>query len=126
MKPAKPTGVGKYLLAFPEPTRIVFEQIRAVIIKAAPACEETISYGIPAFMLNDSYIVFVGAYKKHISIYPAPVSHPDFIADFAAYKTSKGTIQFPLDKPLPMPLIRRIVKHLLAENKKRSKLKKGK
>lgn len=126
MKTINPAGVGKYMLAFPEPTRAVFEQIRSVIKKAAPACEETISYGIPAFMLNDSYIVYVGAYKKHISIYPAPVSHPDFISDFAGYKTSKGTIRFPLDQPLPMALIRRIVKHLLAENKKRSKLKKGK
>lgn len=126
MKTTNSAAVGKYIHALPEPARAAFEQIRTVIKKVAPACEEKISYGIPAFMLNDAYIVFVGAYKKHISIYPAPVSHPDFINDFASFKTSKGTIQFPLDKPLPMPLIRRIVKHMLAENKMRSKLKKGK
>lgn len=126
MQTNKPVTVDGYLAAFPEGTQAVFEQIRAIVLKAAPKATQKISYGIPAFMLNDTFLVYVAAYKKHVSIYPAPVKHPDFKADFAAYKTSTGTIQFPLDEPLPLPLIRRIIKHMLQENKKRSQQKKKK
>ncbi|MEK7253585.1 MAG: DUF1801 domain-containing protein [Bacteroidota bacterium] len=112
----------EYIAGFPSETRAVLQQIRQTIIKAAPAeAVETISYGIPTFKWNGTYLVYFAGYKNHVSIHPAPVEAEEFKADFSRYKTGKGTVQFPLNQPIPFDLITRIVKHLIVENLKRAK-----
>ena len=116
MASKKPADINEYLASFPESTQKVLEAVRQTIHKAAPKAVETISYAIPAFNLNDTYLVYFAGYKNHFSIYPAPTSEAAFKKDFAKYKTSKGTVQFPLDKPIPHSLITRIVKFLIKKN----------
>ncbi|HKZ66036.1 MAG TPA: DUF1801 domain-containing protein, partial [Chitinophagaceae bacterium] len=91
------------------------------IKNTVPDAEETISYAIPAFNLNKTYLVYFAGYKNHISLYPAPTGNETFEKEIAAYKSGKGTLQFPLDKPLPLSLITKIVKYRLKENLKQQK-----
>ena len=128
----KPKNIDDYISRFPAQTRLGLEQIRATIKKLAPAAEETISYGIPAFNLNGRYLVYFAGYKQHISIYPVPSGNKAFEKDFAPYDTSgKGTIQFPLEKPIPLSLVTKIVRFLMKVNlakaaaTKKSKERKG-
>src|SRR5262245_45162039 len=117
MPVAKPTMIDDYIAAFPSQVQKGLEQIRAIVKKTVPRAEEAISYGIPAFNINGSYLVYFAGYKKHISIYPVPSGNKEFEKDFASYNTSgKGTIQFPLDKPIPVSLVTKIVKFRLKEN----------
>ena len=116
----KPENIDEYIDRYPKETQTILEQIRATIKKAAPGTEETISYGIPAFTIGGKYLVYFAAYKNHIGLYPVPGATNDFEKDFSSYKTSgKGTIQFPLDKPMPLKLIIKIVKFRLKENLKK-------
>ncbi|MES2689714.1 MAG: DUF1801 domain-containing protein, partial [Bacteroidota bacterium] len=85
------------------------EQIRAAIQKAAPSATEAIKYGMPTFVLKGNLIHFA-AYKNHIGIYPAPVAIEAFAKDFAPYKTSKGAVQLPIDKPMPLGLIAKVTR----------------
>ena len=122
MAKAKPGNIDDYIAGFPEQTRKGLERIRDVVKKTVPAAEEAISYGIPTFNINGSYLVYFAGYKKHISFYPVPSGNKDFEKDFAAYDTSgKGTIQFPLDKPIPDGLLTKIVKFRLKENQAKAK-----
>jgi uncharacterized protein YdhG (YjbR/CyaY superfamily) len=115
MATAKPATIEEYIAAFPKDTQEILELVRANIKKAAPKTEETISYGIPCFTLNGKYLVYFAGYKKHIGLYPVP-RKKEFEKDFSNYKTSgKGAIQFPLDEPMPLALIRKIVKFMLKE-----------
>src|SRR4030095_811308 len=107
---AKDRSIDEYIAGFPEQTQKALEQVRATIKKAAPGVGETISYDMPTFTLNDSYLVYVAAWKNHISVYPAPTANESFKKDFSEYKTSKGTVQFPLNSPMPLSLITKIVK----------------
>lgn len=126
MTNTKPNNIDEYIASFPEDTQKLLEQVRATIKKAAPEAEETISYAMPSFNLNKTYLVYFAAYKNHIGFYPAPVSMEAFKKDLAAYKTGKGSVQFPLDQPLPVDLITRIVKFRVEENVERAALKKKK
>ena len=111
MKASKPDTIDEYIAGFPKDTQKLLQQIRTTIRKALPAAEETISYAIPAFKLNGRGLIYFAGYKNHIGMYPVP-GDKTFEKDFAPYKTSgKGTIQFPLDKPLPLDLIVKIVKY---------------
>jgi uncharacterized protein YdhG (YjbR/CyaY superfamily) len=94
----------------------ILEKIRATIREAAPQAKETISYGIPTFTLNGRYFVYFAGYKKHISLYPAPRGDVKFKDELSAYKGGKGTLQFPLDQPIPYDLIRRIVDFRIQES----------
>ena len=116
MERPKPAGIDDYLLLFPEETRQQLLKIRQAIKKAAPKAEETISYAIPAFKLNGKPFIYMAAFKNHISVYPAPRNEAGFKKELASYKGGKGTIQFPLDSPLPLDLIRRIVKFRIQNN----------
>ena len=108
---APPRNVDKYIAGFPADVQAILKRIRATIRKAAPAAaEERISYQIPAFLLAGKPLVFFAAYKKHIGLYPAPRGAEQFKQELSAYAGGKGTVQFPLDKPIPLDLIRRIVK----------------
>jgi uncharacterized protein YdhG (YjbR/CyaY superfamily) len=111
MKTPVATSVDEYIAAFSKEIQVQLKQMRAIIHKAAPGAEEKISYGMAAFTLKGKNLIYFAGYKNHVGLYGVSAS-PEFKADFAAYKTSgKGTIQFPIDKPLPVTLIKRIVKH---------------
>ncbi len=125
MPVAKIASIDEYIAGFPEQTQRGLKQIRSIVRKNVPAAEEGISYGIPTFNINGSYLVYFAGYKKHISIYPVPSGNKEFEKDFAPYNTSgKGTIQFPLDKPIPVSLVTKIVKFRLKENEAKTKSKK--
>ena len=116
----KPTTVDEYLAGIPAEASEAVKKIRTIIKKAAPKAEEGLSYGIAGFKQNGKYFIYYSGYKKHTSIYPAPRSHEDFAEELTAYKGGKGTVQFPLDKPLPADLIKRIVKFRLKENEEKA------
>lgn len=117
MTKAKPKDIDEYIHGFPEGTQNLLEQVRRTIKKIIPTAEETISYGIPCFKLNGHYVIYFAGYKNHIGLYPVPRGNKLFDNDFRHYKTSgKGTIQFPLDKPIPTELIQKIVNFRVTEN----------
>ena len=113
------TDVDEYIGGFPESTQQLLTQIRAIIVKAAPKAEEVISYQMPAYKYYGMLVYFAG-YKKHIGFYPAPMGIEAF-EDAKQYETGKGTMQFPLDKPLPLDLISRIVKLRVEKNLAKAK-----
>lgn len=124
MTSTKPKDIDDYISRFPKDTQDILEQIRATIKNSVPEVEETISYGMPTFKLNGSYLIYFACYKKHIALYPVPSGNKTFDKYFSNYVTSgKGTIQFPLDKPLPTALIKKIVKFRVAENLQKVKAK---
>lgn len=111
-----PKTIDEYITGFPDNVQEILEKIRMTIRKAAPDAEETISYKMPTFNLKGHYLVYFAAYKKHIGFYPAPIGIAEFKQDLSAYQAGKGTMQFPLDKPIPFDLITRIVKFRVKEN----------
>jgi len=115
-RPPTPRSIDEYIAAFPSDVREILQQVRATIREAAPDAEETISYQIPTFTLKGRYLVYFAGYRKHISLYPAPIGVPEFKAELAPYESGKGTAKFPLDKPIPFDLITRIVKFRVREN----------
>ena len=111
MTPTKPKDINEYIARFPHETQEILEQIRETIKKVAPDAEEAISYGIPTFNLNGTYLIYFAAYNKYIGFYPVPSGIDEIDKEFASYKTSgKGTLQFPLNKPIPLDLIIKLVK----------------
>lgn len=114
----KPTGyktIDGYIATFPPNIQTILQQVRATIHKAAPDAEETISYNMPAFKQN-GVLVYFAAFKNHIGFFPTAQGIEAFKDRIAAYKTSKGTIQFALDKPLPLELIDEIVRYRVKTN----------
>ena len=101
--------IDQHISTFPDNVQAMLRQLRETIQKAAPAATEAISYGIPTFKLNGNLVHFAG-YKNHIGFYPGAAGIASFEAELAAYKFSKGAVQFPLDKPLPLKLVTKIVK----------------
>ncbi len=106
------TNVDEYIADFPANVREILENIRRVIKESAPEAEESISYGMPGFKLNGHSLVYYSAWKKHIGFYGASSAVETFKDELAPYKVLKGTIQFPLDKPMPLNLIKKIVEYL--------------
>ena len=117
-----PENIDEYISTFPEEVQEILEEIRTVIRNAAPDAEETISYQIPTFTLNGNLVHFA-AYKKHIGFYPAPSGIEKFKKELSVYEGAKGSIKFPLDKPIPYDLIRKIVAFRVGENLERVKQK---
>jgi uncharacterized protein YdhG (YjbR/CyaY superfamily) len=105
----------EYIATFPETVRTKLEEMRAIIKAAAPDATETISYNMPAFAQNGNLVYFAAA-KNHIGFYPTSTPIPVFAKELAAYDTAKGSIRFPMDKPLPKQLITDIVKFKVTEN----------
>jgi uncharacterized protein YdhG (YjbR/CyaY superfamily) len=127
MATSKPKDIDEYIAGFPPEIQEILEKIRVTIKKVVPEAEETISYGIPTFNLNGTYLIYFAAYKKHIGFYPVPSAIDQVDKDFASYKTSgKGTIQFPLNKPMPFNLITKLVKFKVKENVENAEKKKQK
>ncbi|MEZ0485183.1 iron chaperone [Fibrella aquatica] len=110
-----PKTIDEYLCDFPEAVRVQLEYLRQAIRDAAPDAQEAISYQMPAFMLAGKLVYFAG-YKNHIGFYPTPSAITAFADELTGYNCAKGTVQFPLDKPLPLDLITRMVKFRVAEN----------
>jgi len=119
----KPKSVDEYISGFPKKTQELLEQMRAVIIEVAPKAEEVISYNMPGYKINGMLLWFAG-FKNHIGFYPRGSSVIiAFKKELAGYKTSKGAIQFPKDKPLPIALIKKMVKFRVTENLQEAKKK---
>lgn len=112
----------EYIASFPVETQKILEQIRAAVKRAAPEAVETLKYQMPTFTLNGNLIHF-GAFSKHIGIYPAPKGDDAFRKELSVYKSEKSTIRIPLDKPMPIDLITRIVKLRVKETGERAKTK---
>ena len=107
----KPRTIDEYIARFPKTTQKHLRQIRSEIRKVVPGAEETISYAIPCIKLNGKYVIYFAGFKNHIGMYPVPTDKTSE-KEFAVYKTSgKGAIQFPLDKPMPLDLIQKIVRY---------------
>lgn len=110
----KPTSVDDYMAQFPPDIPSILRQIRAVIRETAPEAEEKISYAMPGYFLNGG-LVWFGAYKHHIGLYPLTEAMMQAIPELAAYKGTKGSVHFPLDQPVPYDLVRKIVQVRLVE-----------
>lgn len=105
------TSIDEYIAAQPKEKRTVLKQLRKIIKKVAPEAGESISYGMPAFKYHHSSLVYFAAFKDHYGLYPTPKTIDVFKDKLIPYKTSKGAIQFPANKPIPEKLIEEIVKH---------------
>jgi uncharacterized protein YdhG (YjbR/CyaY superfamily) len=114
--------VDEYFSAFPAPTKNILQGLRKTIKEVAPQAEEVISYNMPAFKLN-GVLVYYAAYEKHIGFYPTSSPIKVFKKELEGYKTSKGAIQFPIEKAIPKTLVKNIVKYRLKENLERAKTK---
>lgn len=121
MKRTTPKTVDEYLAGVPEDARVVLERLRKTIKAAAPEASEQISYQIPYYKYHGMVVSFA-AFKEHLSFFPGTLAVKAFKDDLKEYDTSKGTIRFPVNKPLPSALVTKIVKARIAENdKKRNK-----
>ncbi len=117
---ASPDSIDAYIAGFPKDVQGILEKIRGIVRDAAPEAEEAIKYQIPTFVLNGNLVHFA-AFQKHIGFYPTPSGVEQFKDDLAAYNSSKGSVQFPLDSPIPYTLIRKIVKFRVNENREKSR-----
>lgn len=117
-------SIDEYIDTFPEDIQKRLKQVRRTIKAAAPQAGEKISYGIPTFTLNGKYLIYFAGWKHHISIYPIPMGSDAFNQEIAPYVAGKGTLKFPIDKPMPLKLITKIVKLKVAENLSRTDKKK--
>ncbi|AOW09906.1 iron chaperone [Flavobacterium gilvum] len=111
------TSVDEYIQTFPKETQSILKKIRVLITKNAPEAVESISYGMPSYKTYGRPLVYFAAYKKHIGFYATPTGHTEFTEELANYKRGKGSVQFPLDRPIPYWLIEQIVIFRVKENK---------
>jgi uncharacterized protein YdhG (YjbR/CyaY superfamily) len=118
-----PSNVNEYIAAFPKEVQQLLQQMRATIKAAAPKAEELISYGMPGYK-HHSQLVFFAAFKNHIGFYATPTGHKAFEKELAKYKQGKGSVQFPIEEPLPLSLITKIVKFRVKENELKANTKK--
>jgi uncharacterized protein YdhG (YjbR/CyaY superfamily) len=117
--------IDKYILQFPENVQHILQKIRKIIKDNAPGAEEIIAYGMPSYKTNRKPLVYFAAYKNHIGFYATPSGHLEFQKDLSNYKQGKGSVQFPIDKPLPYDLIEKIVKYRLKEETMNNKISPG-
>jgi uncharacterized protein YdhG (YjbR/CyaY superfamily) len=118
-------SINEYIATFPEEIQKILEELRATIKAAAPDAEEKISYQMPTFALHGNLVHFA-AFKKHIGFYPTPSGIQAFKKELSIYEGAKGSIKFPIEKPLPLELISKIVKFRVAENLKNAQIKSSK
>ncbi len=119
------SNIDEYIAGFPGEVQEILQKIRATIHNAAPDAEETINYAIPTFVYKGNLVHFA-AFKKHIGFYPAPSGISKFQTELAGYQQAKGSVQFPLDQPIPYELIDRIVRFRVEENIEKAEAKKKK
>ncbi len=122
-KQAPAKDIDEYIAGFPADVQKILETVRTTIRKAVPTAGEKISYQIPTFTLNGTYLVYFAGFQNHVSVYPAPVESEELKEELAPYKAGKGTVRFPLDKPVPLDVITKIVKYLEKNNLERTQAK---
>ncbi|HUR12497.1 MAG TPA: DUF1801 domain-containing protein [Flavitalea sp.] len=115
MQSTIPANIDAYIAGFPKEVQQLLQQVRVTIRKAAPAAVEAIKYAIPTFILEGNLVHFAG-YKNHIGFYPAPDGIATFKKELSKYKGAKGSVQFPIDEPMPLDLITKIVKFRVEQN----------
>jgi uncharacterized protein YdhG (YjbR/CyaY superfamily) len=115
---SKINRVDDYISSFPEPTQLILNKIRLIIINCEPGVYEDISYGMPAYKTYGRPLIYLAAFKNHIGLYATPSGHEKFADELSAYKKGKGSVQFPTDAPIPYNLIKRIVEFRIEENRK--------
>jgi uncharacterized protein YdhG (YjbR/CyaY superfamily) len=115
-------SMDSYISRFPKEVQKILERVRSTIREAAPDAGETINYGIPTFTLKGNLVHFA-AFKNHIGFYPAPSGIEKFKNELSVYEGAKGSVQFPLDQPIPLDLISRITKFRVKENLERAEAK---
>ena len=108
--------VDEYIRTFPEEVQKLLTKIRAIIKEKAPEAVEGISYGMPAYKIYGKPLVYFAGFKNHIGFYATPSGHSEFAPELSKYKQGKGSVQFPLDQPIPFDLIERIVEFRVKEN----------
>lgn len=109
-------NVDEYIGSFAEETQKILQSIREIIKQNAPEAEESISYGMPAYKLNKKPLVYFAAFTNHIGFYATPTGHEAFAEELSKYKQGKGSVQFPINEPMPLDLIERIVKFRVEGN----------
>jgi uncharacterized protein YdhG (YjbR/CyaY superfamily) len=119
------TDIDAYIAEFPPEVQRVLQEVRSIIGATAPNATERISYAMPTFDLNGSHLIHFAAFKTHLGIYPTPSGIEAFREELTPFKNAKGSVQFPLDQPLPADLIRRIVEFRVKESQPTSDLPKG-
>lgn len=121
----KPDNIDEYIASFPEDIQKILQEVRETIQKTAPEATEKISYALPTFYLQGNLVHFA-AFTSHIGFYALPSGNREFQEELSKYKTGKGSIQFPLNEPMPLALITKIVKFRVKENEEKAALKKKK
>ena len=121
----KPANIDEYIAGFPAETQALLQQFRETVKAVAPAATEAISYAMPAFKL-DGMLVWFAAHANHIGFYPRASAIEEFKQELSGYKSAKGTVQFPINKPLPVDLIKEMVQFRMLENMQKIKVKKSK
>ena len=122
MKAGKETNdIEKYILQYPGDVQDILRKIRKLIKENAPRAEELMAYGMPGYKTHNKPLVYFAAFKNHIGFYATPSGHTEFKKELSKYKQGKGSVQFPLDQPMPYGLIKRMIKFRLAENNARAK-----
>lgn len=115
----KPKSTDEYISSFPKEIQILLQEVRKAIKNEASNADESISYGMPAYKLNGKALVYFAGYKNHIGFYATPTGHAEFTEELAKYKQGKGSVQFPINEPMPLDLITKIVKFRVSEVLKR-------
>lgn len=114
-------SVDAYIAKFPSDVQLRLNKIRSTIKKIVPFAVESLSYGMPAYKLNGKPLVYFAGYEHHIGFYATPSGHAAFIKELSKYKQGKGSVQFPLNEPLPLDLISRMVEFRVMENQEKVK-----
>jgi uncharacterized protein YdhG (YjbR/CyaY superfamily) len=125
VKPSAPSNIDEYIAAFPKNVQAILQKIRSIIRKAAPDAQEAMKYAIPTFTLNGNLVHFA-AFENHIGFYPTPSGIEKFKQQLSVYQGAKGSVQFPLDQPIPYDLIRQIVEFRVQEVLQKGSSKKPK
>jgi len=119
-----PFTIDEYIAGFPVDIQLILDQVRSTIKQAAPDAEESIGYGMPAYKAYGKPLVYFAAFKNHIGFYATPSGHAEFAKELSKYKQGKGSVQFPIDQPMPLTLIAQIVEFRVIENQEKAKAKK--
>jgi uncharacterized protein YdhG (YjbR/CyaY superfamily) len=116
METAIKNNVDDYIESFSEEIQVLLNQMRETILRTAPSAQESISYGMPTYKMKGKPLVYFAAFKNHIGFYATPSGHTAFEKELAKCKQGKGSVQFPLDKPMPLELVSKIVKYRIKLN----------
>jgi uncharacterized protein YdhG (YjbR/CyaY superfamily) len=112
--------IDAYIKSFPMDVQKLLQEVRKTIRESAPDAMEAISYGIPTFRLGGKYLIYFAGYKKHWSLYPIPEGTAAFKKEIAPHVKGKGTLQFPLNQPVPVPLVKKVVAFAVKRNQART------